>query len=545
MMLRLNYPYTTPEAEQRARSVMLVSTTLAVMAALVLMSALISDILGVSLGGWAIYAITLAIIGIAIGVRRLVQSGHHLFASHIVVVTLMLSYLLTFLFDPSAQSVALIGFLVPIVAAALLSGPAAMFLVSLVMGGVVAVTIGIQLQTNTYPDLPDPEQNSVAVAVTFLASLGLLLVIAYQYIVNARLSLQRAFVVQSTISATRRVQSLIHNLSDLSNDSLRTIVEALRDEFAAYYVQLFMQDADNRMTLRVATGLIGERGLMQGEDVLMGTGSPALAYQRKLPVVTSMSASELQRANFLVGTRVEVALPVMVGDQVIGLLILQSEDPNAFAESVVGLLENVTADLGLVIEQQQLRQHVADYEKRLDQNSQIMQWYQREVNRLTQEIQGQVWGDYLEGKHDRISVRLQDNQLVSLEDVDGAVVERPRLEVTAEGRQVLAVPIRQGQQLIGEMVFEAPAEAGWSRQTLDLVVAVSNRLSLALENLRLFDQAQRVALREQTVSQVAAELQDARHVELLLNQAVSMFNRVLNAEQTHIRLGQVQDREAG
>lgn len=535
--VQVRYQYENPEAQQRARSVLLVAATLAWAAGFVLVWAMGSALFGVSIGGWPIYAMPLAVIVITFWVRQLIQRGHQLFAAHIIVSTLMLVYLAAFFIDPSAQSAVIVGFMIPVAAAAFLAGPAAMFLVSLIMGAVIIVTVGIQIGTNTYPELVDPEENAISVILTFLTSLILLFAIAYQYILNTGQYIRRSYQLQQALTGTSQVETEIRNLSEISDDTLRQVVEAIREAYAAYYVQLFLMNDDNRMVLRAATGLIGER--MVTQDVLQSTGSPALAFQRKVPILTTMDTSELQRANFLVGTRAEVAVPLLSQDQVIGLLVLQSEDPSAFSQSVIDLLEGIAIELTLVVQRWRLQQQVAAYEKRLDQNSQILDWYQREVNRLTQEIQGQVWADYVEGQRASTSLRWEENQLMPLSDVQRPVAQRPTLETTEDGRQVLVVPIRHANQLIGEMVFEAPAERGWSRQTLDLAVAVSNRLALALENLRLFEQAQRIASREQTVSRVAAELQDARDIELLLNQAVSMFNQVLKAEQTHIRLGTI------
>jgi transcriptional regulator with GAF, ATPase, and Fis domain len=59
-------------------------------------------------------------------------------------------------------------------------------------------------------------------------------------------------------------------------------------------------------------------------------------------------------------TQPEIALPLLVGDQVLGALDVQSTQLNAFDESVVATLQNVTTQIAIALQNAQSYQQLQD-----------------------------------------------------------------------------------------------------------------------------------------------------------------------------------------
>ena len=111
-------------------------------------------------------------------------------------------------------------------------------------------------------------------------------------------------------------------------------------------------------------------------------------------------------------------------------------------------------------------------------------------------------------------------------------------EISAEnGEQILSVPIVLRGQMLGAMEFRAPGGQVWNNRSLELARIIAQRLALALDNIRLYEQAQTIASREQTANQVAARLQSKTDIDALITTAVESFQQALGATRTSIRLG--------
>jgi GAF domain-containing protein len=67
-----------------------------------------------------------------------------------------------------------------------------------------------------------------------------------------------------------------------------------------------------------------------------------------------------------------------------------------------------------------------------------------------------------------------------------------------------------------------------------VATTVAERLALALENTRLFEQSQSQALRERKASEVATALIGATDVRVVLNMAAEQFKDALGAVNTRI-----------
>jgi GAF domain-containing protein len=118
-----------------------------------------------------------------------------------------------------------------------------------------------------------------------------------------------------------------------------------------------------------------------------------------------------------------------------------------------------------------------------------------------------------------------------------AVLRDGAAHVEIQGdEQIVSLPILFRGETLGAISFAVPAERPVSERSLEMAQIVVNRLSLALENTRLFEQSQMQALRERKASDVAQQLISANDVRSVLNLAAESFNQALGAVRTRVYL---------
>jgi GAF domain-containing protein len=138
---------------------------------------------------------------------------------------------------------------------------------------------------------------------------------------------------------------------------MREVVELITERFGFYYAAIFLLDhSGSYLILREATGEAGrilkERGhrLRAGLDSMVGYA----AMKREPRVAVNAGEDVVRFANpLLPATQSEIALPLMVGDQVLGALDVQATQPNAFDEAAIATLKNMTAQISVALKNAQ------------------------------------------------------------------------------------------------------------------------------------------------------------------------------------------------
>jgi GAF domain-containing protein len=322
-------------------------------------------------------------------------------------------------------------------------------------------------------------------------------------------------------------------------------VNFIRDQFAFYHVQVFLIDADRRYaTLLASTGEAGQALLQRGHRLAVGSQSIiGRVTLNGTPVVALDTQTDpLHRTNELLPqTRSELAMPLIVGEQIIGALDVQSTRPDAFTQADIDSLQIVASQVGISIRNAQLFEQQRDA---LQANERLLVASDinlREIQQLNQRLTESAWSDYLD-THARsmMGVTLQNRQLLIDTQWTASLVqaarERRSVLTRADGKQTISVPIRLGERVIGAMEVETSSDAQPAELT-DLVQAVSARLSLSLENARLFEQSQMLAQQELTVNAITAKMQVSTTVDDLLRVTLAELGRALDANYGAVRLG--------
>lgn len=135
------------------------------------------------------------------------------------------------------------------------------------------------------------------------------------------------------------------------------VVTLVKERFGYYHAQIFRYDASARvMRLVVGYGLVGARMLAAGHSVAMGRGVVGTAASTGHPMLVPDVTRDPDWVpnTFLPGTRGELAVPIKLRDQILGILDVQSNITNALTQEDQLLLEGLCGQIAIAIHNTQL-----------------------------------------------------------------------------------------------------------------------------------------------------------------------------------------------
>ncbi|MBN1679646.1 MAG: GAF domain-containing protein [Anaerolineae bacterium] len=487
-------------------------------------------------------------LALALLTHRLIQRGWQEQARILFVTNIMAVSLLTIFPDYRMDTPFIIVLLTPLTAAGVLLRRSGLLVVALTLA--VAVVVGGVFQV-----LVDMEPTPAGITALEGVRTTIIILLAVGFINSAILwvfksgiqySLQQQRMLSELLGKTAQTSQTLTAIHG-SDEALTFAVEQLRDTFGLYHAQVYLADPDSGLAvLKASTGFIGRR-LLEEDSLLLPDEYNLVndALRQIDPILIDENMSETQRTSFLPATRSELLLPLRVGDRLpFGVLDLHSATPDTFTPVVLDALRAIANHMAMVLHSGQQVDELNYGRQEHDRLTAQIEATRRDLARLNRQLVGATWGVYLEERMGMTTgFDWHQGRITSPESVSTVLNEtvtdgQARLEQRGD-RQVLCVPIHLRGQLLGAIEFSKTGDRRWVPYALELAQAVADRLALSLENVRLFEQAQMTAQREQLVSQVTSHLQTSNDLHSLLATAASQFQKALGATQTQIRLGSV------
>ncbi len=362
---------------------------------------------------------------------------------------------------------------------------------------------------------------------------------------SRQLELEQRFDAQNRyLQATTAIARAIVGVRDIDR-LLEQAVGLVRETFNYYHVQVFLVDDDREYAvLRQSTGEAGQQLLASGHRLPVGslsvigqvtaTGRPVVARDTDVDAIH-------RRNRLLPLTRSEMALPLVSGDQVIGALDLQSTEPDAFTPDVLPTLQAMADQLAIAIENARLYSQAQDN--------------LRQLQKLYSEVTERSWTDFLASADDVDRRQVYGPEPAALRAQRSDVVRRVLNAGTVlvssgqDGRPAyLAAPILVRGEVVGVIGVEPERSRDWTQDDVQLLQSVAERTALAVENARLYLQAQRAADRERLVNTIASRLQRAPNLAMLLESAAQELASALGTDNVYAEISLDQPlprREAG
>jgi len=283
------------------------------------------------------------------------------------------------------------------------------------------------------------------------------------------------------------------------------VVNLIKERFNLYYVGIFLiDDSGLYAVLREGSGDEGIAMLEDGHNLPIG-GSSMIGWsisQRRARIALDVGVEATRFDNpYLPATRSELALPIISGDLVLGALSVQSDQPEAFDDEDIIVLQGVADNLSTAIEN-----------ARLFRQTEINL---QEIRKLHQQYLGDVWAQVIENQ-DNLRYEFINPQLVDF-SLDGSTkITKIKKPITLRGR------------VIGNLVFET-SKTSFDSEEDALIEAVASQAALALENARLVETTQRSAQQDRIVADLSSKVWASTNMETILRTALSEMVQTLQA----------------
>lgn len=331
-------------------------------------------------------------------------------------------------------------------------------------------------------------------------------------------ALERRTVQLEAAARVARDASEIRDVKEL----LDRVVHLISGRFGFYHAGIFvLDDMGEYAVLQAASSEGGQRMLARGHRLAVGkvgivgyvagTGKPRIALDVGADAVFFDNPD-------LPLTRSEMALPLKVGERVIGVLDVQSEEPAAFTDEDVAVLQTMADQIALAIENAHL----------LGESRQML----RELERVYGERARAAWAEY---------ARHLPAFRYTGTGVEPAPLSGSPTPTAGNGHQ-LSIPIRLHGETIGSILLQRESEADpWSPEDAVMAEEIGVQIGLALENARLLAEMERRAEREQMLGEITARLTRSLDMKALLRAAVEELARLPEVTEVAVYLGSGED----
>ncbi len=179
--------------------------------------------------------------------------------------------------------------------------------------------------------------------------------------------LETAALVSQEASALVDVEQLLNHT-----------VELIRQRFGFYHAQIFLLDEERKWaTLKASTGEPGRLLLARGHRLEVGSRSViGKVTAEGVPVVARDTDTDpVHRKNELLPeTRSELAVPMKLGDEVIGALDVQSKEPDAFGDDDIVALQILANQIAITLRNAELFRSLQDVLYVVDSLYTASQW---------------------------------------------------------------------------------------------------------------------------------------------------------------------------
>lgn len=306
-------------------------------------------------------------------------------------------------------------------------------------------------------------------------------------------------------------------LTDLDG-MMKRAINMICNEMGFYHAQVFVVDeVANVARLAYSRGEAGAE--MLGRNHQLAIGSPTVigtttALRRPVVLNDVTDPNNEVKHGFnplLPETRGEMALPLIVGDTLLGALDIQAKTVNAFLPQDLPTFELLAYQVAIALYNTQLR---TQSERRIQQ-----------IDRLNRQLTRSAW-----------------------EDVSKSVQLAAQYGDAPKDTQTSA-PIAIRGEVIGEIAVALP-EGDLTEGDQAVLQAVAERVAIAIENARLFQETQTSLAETSTLYALSRELNESNTLEDVLRSVVDavatdangaqlwLFDdtEVLTGERTFVRL---------
>ncbi len=315
---------------------------------------------------------------------------------------------------------------------------------------------------------------------------------------------------------------IAHQISMENNQEnlFRNTIQLIRDRLGYYHAGIFLMDeADEYAVLVSALGESGEKMLAQGHRLKKGeegiVGNVVARGEARIALDVGKDAVHFKNPH-LPHTRSEIALPIKIGERVLGALDIQSTEPEAFSQVDIQSLQIIANQLAVALERirliDQLQQTVADLES----------GYRTETRKS--------WRMYVRSNRQTRGFRFDPSR----KQVDAIPASSHPSELKSDP-QTIQVPLHSRGEVIGTLSVKFKGGQP-SPEIQRFLNTTAERLGGALETARLLEELQLRAEREHLVSDLATQVRSSTDFDHILKTTAQQIRQKLGLREVVVQI---------
>lgn len=314
------------------------------------------------------------------------------------------------------------------------------------------------------------------------------------------------------LRATSYIARKTAEVQDLAS-LLNMVARLVTDQFGFYHTGVFLiNETGDQAVLQAASSDGGQRMIERGHSLSVGTQGIVgyVAAQKKPRIALDVGSDAVFFNNpDLPMTRSELALPLLVRNKILGVLDIQSEKPQAFAPDDIDVLQTLSDQIAIAIENARL----------LDETQAAIV----QLEALTSLRTREAWGQ-----------KLREKSRVFTYTPLGLRAEK----LAQNAEEAISAPIILRGQKIGNISIARKGEVVWSKLDKELIEEVANQVGLAVDNIRLLEEATERAKQEQTIGKLAARFSQSLDLDTLLQTAARELGQLPDVSEVSVFIGQ-------
>ena len=318
----------------------------------------------------------------------------------------------------------------------------------------------------------------------------------------------RAQQLQAIADVSETV-ALVKNLKEL----LPTITQQISRNFDFYHVGIFFLDEAKEYAVFQATNSSGgEKMLGRGHRLAVGqvglVGSVAQDGKARIALDVGADATYFDNPD-LPETRSEMALPLTVGNQIIGVLDVQSRREAVFTEEDTKVFSTLANQVAIAIENAR--------------QAEITQAALSEAEEISQQYVRQEWS------------RVAQQSEKGYRYAGGNVSSLSADDTLKEDENILSFPVKLRGATLGNLkIRTTKGKSELQSEDMDLIEAIVERTALAMENARLLETTSRRAGRERLVSEITTKMRETNDPQVMIQTALDELKEALGASAIQI-----------
>jgi GAF domain-containing protein len=381
--------------------------------------------------------------------------------------------------------------------------------------------------------------------------------------------MQRQLLQVQTASEIAREISSALNLDEL----LLKAVNLIHDRFNFYHASIFLIDpGENVAVIREATGEAGAQLKRVGHKLTVGSKSIVgyVSGQGEPLVVNDTTKDATYLPNpMLPDTRAEAAIPLKVGDRILGVLDVQSASPYSFRPSDINTFQTLADQLAIAVNNTEL---FAEIQEHLSQHRLLHHITTSAASGTTLEeaLTSAVKGLQVTLGGDRVSILLSDEERKNLivkawvgysenatdlvipvgSGITGWVAAHRKplrindiaqdtryIQVSSNTRSELAIPLIFRNDILGVLNVESEQVGAYNENDEEMLGTLAGSLAAIIANARLVDQIRRQAERERLLNEISSKIRRSTDMQTILSTTIQELHRVTGARKTQISIG--------